>query len=129
MEKCQKFVQDQMSECQKLLAMAEKEGCKPPEGQEVLALREQVSKLAVDKEALEERVTSQLAKHKDCHKKQRELRKSLKIQENLVLDLKLLMYRRTDEIEKLQKMKADYDVQLVEMFQQVKDLSESRASL
>ncbi|XP_039821203.1 uncharacterized protein LOC120683231 isoform X3 [Panicum virgatum] len=106
MEKCQKFVQDQMSECQKLLAeMAEKEGCKPPEGQEVLALREQVSKLAVDKEALEERVTSQLAKHKDCHKKQR------------------------DEIEKLQKMKADYDVQLVEMFQQVKDLSESRASL
>jgi len=39
------------------------------------------------------------------------------------------MYRRTDEIEKLQKMKADYDVQLVEMLQQVKDLSESRASL
>ena len=46
-----------------------------------------------------------------------------------MLDLKLLMYRRTDEIEKLQKMKADYDVQLVEMLQQVKDLSESRASL
>ena len=46
-----------------------------------------------------------------------------------MLDLKLLMYRRTDEIEKLQKMKADYDVQLVEMLQQVKDLLESRASL
>ena len=46
-----------------------------------------------------------------------------------MLDLKLLMYRRTDEIKKLQKMKADYDVQLVEMLQQVKDLSESRASL
>jgi hypothetical protein len=39
------------------------------------------------------------------------------------------MYRRTNEIEKLQKMKANYDVQLVEMLQQVKDLSESRASL
>ena len=46
-----------------------------------------------------------------------------------MLDLKLLMYRHTNEIEKLQKMKADYDVQLVEMLQQVKDLSESRASL
>jgi len=47
----------------------------------------------------------------------------------MVLDLKLLMYHRAYEIEKLQKMKADYDVQLVEMLQQVKDLSESNTSL
>ena len=47
----------------------------------------------------------------------------------MVLDLKLLMYHHADEIEKLQKMKADYDVQLVEMLQQVKDLSESNTSL
>ena len=46
-----------------------------------------------------------------------------------MLDLKLLMYRHADKIEKLQKMKADFDVQLVEMLQQIKDLSESKASL
>jgi len=44
-----------MSECQKLVAeMAEQESSKPPEGKELLAPREQVSKLTVDKEALEE---------------------------------------------------------------------------
>ncbi|XP_039801848.1 uncharacterized protein LOC120666121 isoform X2 [Panicum virgatum] len=94
-----------MSECQKIMAMAEQESSKPPEGQELLAPREQVSKLTVHKEALEERVAAQSEKHKKCSKEQR------------------------DEIEKLQKMKADYDVQLVEMLQHVKDLSESNTSL
>ena len=46
-----------------------------------------------------------------------------------MLDLKLLMYCRADEIEKLQKMKADFDTQLVDMLRQVKDLSESKISL
>jgi len=95
-----------MSECQKLVAeMAEQESSKPPDGQELPAPREKVSKLTVDKEALEERMAAQSEKHKKCSKEQR------------------------DEIEKLQKMKADYDVQLVEMLQQVKDLSESNTSL
>ena len=47
----------------------------------------------------------------------------------MVLDLKLLMYHCAYEIEKLQKMKADFDKQLVEMLQQVKDLSESNTLL
>jgi len=40
------------------------------------------------------------------------LQKSLKIQESMVLDLMILMYRHVDEIEKLQKIKADSDKQL-----------------
>ena len=39
-----------------------------------------------------------------------------------MLDLKFFMFRHTDEIEKLQKMKADFDQQLVDMLQQVKGL-------
>ena len=35
--------------------------------------------------------------------------KSLQIEESLVLDLKILMYRNADEIEKLKKIKADSD--------------------
>jgi len=41
------------------------------------------------------------------------LHKSLKIQESMVLDLKILMYRNTDEIEKLQKIKADSDKEML----------------
>ncbi|KAG2558706.1 hypothetical protein PVAP13_8NG347700 [Panicum virgatum] len=68
MAKCQKRVQGQMTECQKLLVdMAEHENVKVQENQEVCLLREQGAKLAGEKEALEERVTSQLAKHKDCY--------------------------------------------------------------
>jgi hypothetical protein len=47
--------------------MAEHENVKVQENQEVCLLREQGAKLAGEKEALEERVTSQLAKHKDCY--------------------------------------------------------------
>ena len=47
----------------------------------------------------------------------------------MLLDLKILMYRRADEIKKLCKIKADSDKQLLEMLQQVKDLSESNTAL
>ena len=39
--------------------------------------------------------------------------KSLKIEESLVLDLKIFMYRNADEIEKLNKIKADSDREAV----------------
>ena len=50
---------------------------------------------------------------------------SLKIQESLVLDLKILMYRNADEIEKLKKIKEDSDREAATMLQQLKTLSES----
>ena len=43
----------------------------------------------------------------------------------MVLDLKILMYRNTDEIEKLKKIKADSDQEMVTVLKQL-DLSESR---
>ena len=55
--------------------------------------------------------------------------KSLEIQENLVLDLKILMYRNTDEIEKLKKIKEDSDREAASMLQQLKTLSESQDSM
>ena len=48
------------------------------------------------------------------------------IEESLVLDLKILMYRNTDEIEKLKKIKEDSDQEMVTVLKQLKDLSESR---
>ena len=57
------------------------------------------------------------------------LAKSLKIEESLVLDLKILMYRNTDEIEKLKKIKADSDREIVGAMKQLKELSESRDSM
>jgi len=47
----------------------------------------------------------------------------------MVLNLKLLLYRHADEIEKLWKIKADFDAQLLDMLQQVKGLSESNIAL
>ena len=47
----------------------------------------------------------------------------------MVLDFKLLMYRRADEIEKLLKIKADSDKQLLEMLQQVKNLLDLNTAL
>ena len=47
----------------------------------------------------------------------------------LVLDLKILMYRNTDEIEKLNKIKEDSDREAASMLQQLKTLSESRDSM
>ena len=55
--------------------------------------------------------------------------KSLEIQESLVLDLKILIYQNTDEIEKLKKIKEDSDCETTSMLQQLKTLSESRDSM
>ena len=44
----------------------------------------------------------------------------------MVLDLKILMYRNVDEIEKLKKIKADSDQEMATVLKQLKDLSESR---
>ena len=47
----------------------------------------------------------------------------------MVLDLKILMYRNADEIEKLKKIKEDSDREAAAMPQQLKTLSESRDSM
>jgi len=47
----------------------------------------------------------------------------------MVLDLKILMYHNADEIEKLQKIKADSDKEMLQMLQQVKSLSDSNTAL
>ena len=44
----------------------------------------------------------------------------------MVLDLKILMYRKADEIEKLRRIKEDSDREMVTALKQLKDLSESR---
>ena len=44
----------------------------------------------------------------------------------MVLDLKILMYRNADEIEKLKNIKADSDQEMATTLQQLKDLSEFR---
>ena len=44
----------------------------------------------------------------------------------MVLELKILMYRNTDEIEKLKKIKVDSDQEMATALKQLKDLSESR---
>ena len=43
----------------------------------------------------------------------------------MVLDLKILMYRNADEIERLRKIKEDSDREAALMLQQLKTLSES----
>ena len=43
----------------------------------------------------------------------------------MVLDLKILMYRNADDIEKLKKIKADSDQEMAIALQQLKDLSKS----
>ena len=55
--------------------------------------------------------------------------KSLKIEESLVLDLKILMYRNADEIEKLKKVKEDSDREVAAALKQLKDLLESQDSM
>ena len=47
----------------------------------------------------------------------------------MVLDLKILMYRNTDEIEKLKKIMENSDREAASMLQQLKTLSESRDSM
>ena len=43
----------------------------------------------------------------------------------MVLDLKILMYRNADEIEKLKNIKADSDQEMATVLKQLKDLSKS----
>ena len=45
------------------------------------------------------------------------------------MDLKILMYRNADEIEKLKKIKADSDQEMEGALMQLKELSESRDSM
>ena len=47
----------------------------------------------------------------------------------MVLDLKILMYRNTDKIVKLKRIKEDSDRESVTAMKQLKDLSESRDSM
>ena len=47
----------------------------------------------------------------------------------MVLDLKILIYRNADEIEKLKRIKEDSDREAVTVLQQLKDLSGSRDSM
>ena len=47
----------------------------------------------------------------------------------MVLDLKILMYRNADEIEKVQRIKEDSDREAVTVLQQLKTLSEYRDSM
>ena len=47
----------------------------------------------------------------------------------MVLDLKILMYRNTDKIEKLKRIKEDSDRDVVTTMKQLKDLSESQDSM
>jgi hypothetical protein len=56
----------------------------------------------------------------------RELKKLLITKEELVTDLTNIMYCHTDAVEKLTKIKADSDKQLVESMQQIKDLAADR---
>ena len=55
-----------------------------------------------------------------------ELKKLLVTKEELVTDLTNIMYRHTDAVEKLSKIKADADKQLVESMQKIKDLAAER---
>ena len=55
-----------------------------------------------------------------------ELKKLLVRKEELVTDLTNLVYRRTDDVEKLSKIKADADKQLVKDMTQIKDLAAER---
>ena len=54
------------------------------------------------------------------------LAKSLKIEESLVLDLKIPMYRNTDEIKKIRRIKSDSDKEMATALQKLKELSESK---
>ena len=47
----------------------------------------------------------------------------------MVLDIRILIYRNTDEIEKLKKIKEDSDQEALAVLQQLKTLSESRDSM
>ena len=56
------------------------------------------------------------------------LTKSLKIEESLVLDLKILMYWNADEIAKLKKIKANSDKEMLKALDKLIELSESKTA-
>jgi hypothetical protein len=53
-----------------------------------------------------------------------ELRKILMCKEELLTDMKNLLYRRTDDVERLQKVIGDTEQQIVDCLQQIKMLGE-----
>jgi hypothetical protein len=55
-----------------------------------------------------------------------ELRKILTYKEELLTDVKNMLYRRTDDIEKLQKVIADPEEQFADCLQQIKTLGEEK---
>ena len=55
-----------------------------------------------------------------------ELKSLLLKKDELVTDLTNVMYRQTDAVEKLSKIKADSDKQLVEDMKQIRDLAADR---
>jgi hypothetical protein len=55
-----------------------------------------------------------------------ELRKILTYKEELLTDMKNMLYRRTDNIERLQKVIADTEQQFADCLQQIKTLGEEK---
>jgi hypothetical protein len=55
-----------------------------------------------------------------------ELRKILTYKEELLTDVKNMLYRRTDDVERLQKVVADTEQQFADCLQQIKMLGEEK---
>jgi hypothetical protein len=55
-----------------------------------------------------------------------ELRKILTYKEELLTDVKNILYRRTDNVERLQKVIADTEQQFIDCLQQIKTLGEEK---
>jgi septal ring factor EnvC (AmiA/AmiB activator) len=55
-----------------------------------------------------------------------ELRKILTYKEELLTDVKNMLYRRTDDVKRLQKVIADTEQQFVDCLQQIKTLGEDK---
>jgi hypothetical protein len=55
-----------------------------------------------------------------------ELRKILTYKEELLTDMKNMLYRRTDDVESLQKLVADTKEQFADCLQQIKTLGEEK---
>jgi hypothetical protein len=55
-----------------------------------------------------------------------ELSKILTYKEELLTDMKNMLYRRTDDVEKLQKVIADTEQQFADCLQQIKTLGEEK---
>jgi hypothetical protein len=55
-----------------------------------------------------------------------ELRKILTYKEELLTDVKNMLYRHTDDVERLQKVITDTEQQFVDCLQQIKTLGEEK---